>query len=179
MESNRLLCDMDGVTADFMGEVYRQAELETGVKYCHADTVDYWFKDSKHASLFKEIIHRAGVFADLEPITGAVRAINRLRERYDVVFCTSPPEGSTTAENEKREWIARHFDLSMAEEAIVTLDKSIVPGRVLIEDNPYVSIKAPWKPIMFDQPWNKGTDLLRIPRMYGWGHLDVVYKEMR
>ena len=176
MESNRLLCDVDGTTADFMGEVYRQAELETGVKYCHADTVDYWFKDCKHASLFKEIIHRAGVFADLEPITGAVRGINRLRESYDVVFCTSPPEGSTTAENEKREWIARHFDLSMANEAIVVLDKSKVLGKVLIDDNPDMSQEASWSLIMFDQPWNRQVDL---PRMSGWGDLGVAVEMMR
>jgi len=175
---NRLILDLDGVAADTMGEVMRQVELETGVLYCHADIVDYWFKGLEHASLFKEIIKRAGVFANLEPITGSVRGINRLRERYndDVIFCTTPPEGSKTAEDEKRAWIARHFDLSMAERAIVTLDKTKVTGKVLIEDSPTISRSAEWSPVIFDQPWNQ--EVTDLPRMYGWGQLGAVYAAM-
>ncbi len=177
-DRDRLILDLDGVAADTMGEVMRQVELETGVAYCHADIVDYWFKGIEHASLFKEIINRAGVFANLEPITGAVRGINRLRERYDdnVTFCTSPPPGSKTAEDEKRAWIARHFDMDMAERAIVTLDKTKVPGRVLIEDSPTISRNSLWSPIIFDQPWNQ--EVTDLPRMYGWGQLDAVYAAM-
>lgn len=172
---NRLLVDQDGVLADFMGHVYKTVEAETGRKYCHADTQDYWFKDCPDKDLFMDIINRQGTYSDLDVITGAVEAIKRLREYYDVVVVTAPPRGSKTAEDEKRQWLARHFDKDFAEEAIVTRDKHLVHGRLMIEDNPDIDRDADWRPLMFDQPWNRKSDL---PRMYGWGDLSVVYRNM-
>lgn len=170
--SERLLLDMDGVVADFMGYVYSVVEQETGSKLCHADTVDYWFADTSHRGLILDIIHREGTYSHLDVITGAVRAVNRLREQYDVVVCTQPSK-SPFCEDEKREWLARHFDNDFAEEAIVTREKHLVPGKAIIEDNP--DIAGNFTPIMFDQAWNRNAP---YARMYGWHDLGVVRRVM-
>ena len=168
-----ILIDCDGVLADFMGRVYQITEQETGHSYCHADTKDYWFNDSPDKDLFLDIMNRPGIYADLDVITGAVRAVNRLRERFDVQICSAPPKLSTTAEDEKREWLAKHFDKDFAESALITRDKHLAIGRILIEDNPdVVGVRARWRPVIFDQPWNQNA---RAPRMFGWGDLSVVY----
>lgn len=172
----RLLLDMDGVVADFMGEVYRQTEIETGRKYCHADTVDYWFNDSPDRALFLDIMNREGVYRHLDVITGAIQAVNRLREHYDVVVCSAPPKTSKTAEDEKRGWLAEHFDTDFAEQAIITRNKHLVMGRVIIEDNPFIDRDANWQPIIFDQAWNQ--DVTDLPRMKGWHDLAPVYRSM-
>ena len=85
--NNRLNLDMDGVIADFMGHVYDVVKEETGDQLIHADTVDYWFNDTPHKDLILDIMHREGTYRHLDVITGAVGAINRLREQYDVVIC--------------------------------------------------------------------------------------------
>lgn len=173
----RALIDMDGTICDFMGHVYETVEAETGRRYCHADTVDYWFNDCPDRDLFLSIMNREGTYRHLDVITGAVKAVNRLRESYDVVVCSAPPKASKTAEDEKREWLAEHFDADFAEQAIITRDKHLVIGRILIEDNPDIDRNANWRPVMFDQAWNRGvTDL---PRMYGWHDLSVVEEAMK
>lgn len=173
---NRLYVDMDGVLADFMGEVYRQVEAETGRRYCHADTVDYWFNDCPDKDLFLDIMNREGTYRHLGLITGAREAITRLREYYDVRVLSAPPKASKTAEDEKREWLAEHFDTEFAEQAIIDRNKSLYIGKVLIEDNPHIDRDANWRPVIFTQPWNTGvTDL---PRMDGWGDIQVVMREM-
>jgi 5'(3')-deoxyribonucleotidase len=122
-----------------------------------------------------DIMNREGLYRHLGVITGAREAVTRLRERYDVVVLSSPPTGSKTAEDEKREWLAEHFDTDFAEEAIITRQKHLIIGRLLIEDNPDIARDASWQPIVFHQPYNRHvTDL---PRMYGWGDLSVVEEE--
>lgn len=162
--------------ADFMGHIYETVRAETGRKYCHADTVDYWFNDCPDRSLFLDIMNREGTYRHLGLISGAREAITRLREQYDVVVCSAPPKTSKTAEDEKREWLAEHFDSEFAEQAIITHDKHLVMGRVLIEDNPDIARDANWQPIIFSQAWNQAvTDL---PRMQGWFDLGPVRRAM-
>lgn len=174
--SELLLIDQDGVLADFMGHVYNTVEQETGARYCHADTTDYWFGNIPHKDLFTEIINREGTYRHLDVITGAVRAVNRLRERYDVRVCSAPPKHSKTAEDEKREWLAEHFDMDFAESAIFTRDKHLIRGKLLIEDNPDIQRNADWRPVIFDQPWNRGVN--DLPVMYGWGDIKLVEELM-
>ena len=170
---SRLLVDMDGVMADFTGFCYKQVELETGDKLIHADTVDYWFNDTEHKPLILDIMHREGTYRHLDVITGAVGAINRLREQYDVVVCTQPAK-SSTCETEKREWLAEHFDKDFAEQAIVTREKHLVKGKAIIEDNP--EIKGDFIPIMFDQAWNRRAIFKH--RMFGWHDLNPIKRVM-
>lgn len=174
---NRLLIDQDGVLADSMGSVTRTVKQELGVELCHYDVQDYWFKDMVvQPEYLLEVMKRPRFFRELDVITGAREAINRLREQYDVVVCTAPLKGSYDAETEKREWLAEHFDTELAETAIVTEDKARVLGRVLLEDNPHIDRFAGWQPVMFHQPWN--TQVTDLPRMFGWGDLNALYREM-
>lgn len=172
----RLLVDQDGVMADFMGRVFDITEQETGRRYCHADITDYWFDGCPDKDLFMDIMNREGLYRDLDVITGSVQAINRLREQYDVVVCSAPPKGSKTAEDEKREWLARHFDNDFAEAAIITRNKHLVMGSVLIEDNPHIRRDAAWTPVMLDQPWN--SQAKHLYRMRNWGDTGIIYSLM-
>lgn len=169
-----LLVDADGVMADFMGHLFETVKAETGRSYCHADITDYWFDGMQDRSLFLDIMNREGTYRHLGVISGAREAITRLRESYDVVVCSAPPKTSKTAEDEKREWLAEHFDTDFAEQAIITRDKHLVMGRLIIEDNPFIDRDANWQAIMFHQPWNR--DVTDLPRMYGWGDIGVIHE---
>lgn len=167
--SERLLVDMDGVLADCMGRAFTYVGLFSGYELSHEDVREYWFEGMPHKPLLLEALKRRGFYRSLEPITGAVRAVNRLRREFDVVVCTAPMPGVETCESEKRDWLQHYFDRDFARQAIVTPNKAEVEGKAIIEDNPYIDV--PYQPIMFDQPWNRNVD---HPRMYGWGDLDVV-----
>ena len=172
---NRLLLDMDGVMCDTMGAVFNEVRTNHGIDIVHADITDYWFKDSPASvDCFMDALRTKGIYRNLDVITGAVGAVNRLREQFDVVVCTAPMKGAEFCEDEKREWLAEHFDQDFAERAIVTADKSKVIGRLLIEDNPHV--ESPAQVIMFDQAYNR--DRTDVPRMYGWHDLKVIQEAM-
>lgn len=173
-----LLIDMDGVMADTMGGMFDYVEKHYGHSLAHEDVIDYWFssmpekKDDIMAAMRSE-----GFYRNLDVITGAVRGIRRLREEFNgnVYVCSAPMAGLDSCETEKRDWLAEHFDDEFARNAIITPDKTLVPGRVIVEDNPNIS-GGVWRPVMFDQPYNRMT---AFPRMYGWSDLKVVRDAMR
>ena len=171
-----ILLDQDGVLADTMGTVLDVVQYETGVSLCHADIKDYWFKGLEvEPRFFLDALKCVGLYRNLGVMTGAVRAVNRLRETYhdNIFVVTAPMKGcEETCEVEKREWLAEHFDVDFAERAIVTQDKTEVLGRVLVEDNPDIPRTANWQPILFDQPWNRHVP--DLPVMRNWGDLTVI-----
>jgi 5'(3')-deoxyribonucleotidase len=171
-----IILDQDGVLADTMGAALNIIKQERGISMCHADLQDYWFNGLPvDQNEIMDVLMRPGFYRELDVITGAVQAVNRLRERFNdnVYVVTAPMAGAEGCEAEKREWLTEHFDKDFSDRAIVIPDKTRVLGRLLIEDNPHISRNASWEPIMFDQPWNrKATDLRR---MYGWNDVGVIY----
>lgn len=174
--SESLLIDMDGVIADSMGGVFDYVEEHFGHSLAHEDIIDYWFNGLPRDDIMKSFRSK-GFFRNLDVITGAVRGVRRLREEYNgnVYICSAPMRGvEKRCESEKRDWLAEYFDEEFAKQAIITVNKVAVPGRVIIEDNPDLAL-GPWRPVMFDQAYNRKAT---YPRMYGWHDLDVVREQM-
>lgn len=175
-----VLIDMDGVIADTMGGMFDYMERHYGDKLAHEDIKDYMFDKftAEKKTQILDAMRSKGFYRHLDVITGAVRGVNRLREQYNgnVYICSAPMAGAESCEAEKREWLAERFDDDFAREAIITLDKATVLGRVIIEDNPAIA-GGSWRPIMFDQPYNR--TITQYPRMYGWHDLSVVRECMQ
>lgn len=173
----RLLLDMDGCITDTMGAVFERLEARGQASLIHADIKDYWFTGMGiDPNIILDIMREPGFYTDLQVITGAVGAINRLRETFDTVICTSPLKGAVTCAEEKYEWIKRVFDKDFADSALIVPDKTPVHGRVLVEDNPHIDpTHANWQPLMFDQAWNIHAD---YPRMFGWHDLEPIKELM-
>jgi 5'(3')-deoxyribonucleotidase len=174
--SESLLIDMDGVIADTMGGMFDYVEEHFGHSLAHEDIQDYWFQNLPRSDIFTALRSR-GFYRNLDVITGAVRAVNRLREEYNgnVYICSKPMDGLDTCETEKRDWLTEYFDEDFAINAIIAHDKTTVQGRVIIEDNPEIA-GGIWQPVIFDQPYNRHS---QYPRMYGWHDLQVVRDAMR
>lgn len=167
-----LLIDMDGVVADTIGGVFHYMEHHHGRMLAHEDVTDYFFTGLPQTEIM-QALRSKGFYRDLDVITGAVRAVNRLREEYNgnVYICSSPMKGAEFSEIEKRDWLAEHYDEDFAREAIITPDKTQVLGRALVEDNPDIR-GGVWRPVIYDQPYNR--KVLHLPRMYGWHDLGVI-----
>jgi len=170
-----LLIDMDGVMADTMGHLFNYMEERHGILLAHEDIKDYWFSGLPRDEMLNAM-RTEGFYRHLDVIAGSVRAINRLREEYNgnVYVCSGPMVGAEFCDTEKRDWLAEHYDEDFAREAIIVPDKTMVLGRVIIEDNPEIR-GGVWQPVMYDQMYNR---MAPYPRMHGWCDLQVVRDQM-
>lgn len=110
----RLHVDMDGVLCNIVkGYMWAKAR-HPGVKYPQSIP---------------------GLFENLVPIEGAVEAINRLREDFDLWILSAPSVRNPNCYKEKRIWIEKYFDYSLAKRLILCTNKGLVKGHYLIDDN--------------------------------------------
>lgn len=105
-------------------------------------------------------------FINLKPTVGAKEAINKLiATGHDVRICTSPLSRYEYCVLEKYQWVEKHFGRDFTKRIILTKDKTMVRGDILIDDKPKIDgiFKPEWEHIIFDYPYNQEiTDKRRL-----------------
>lgn len=170
-----ILIDMDGVIADFTNGV-----RNTFAKI-HPDLVEHFPEEKDIKSFYIEdsiedesvrlmmkekigkLIDRQPIFLCLSPLENAVSGVEQLRKTFqnDVFFCSSPHVPNKDGYADKATWIDMFFPGWGCKNLILTKDKTLVDGIVLIDDkpNPIGNYEAKWKHVVFNQPWNsEGSD---------------------
>lgn len=152
-----VLCDQDGVLGDFETHLYRgMAELHPeAVLLPPADLTEFYIDlDPAHAEWAEHIEalpRREGFFAGIPPLPGALEGLEALREAgHDVWICTAPLS-SPYCMAEKLEWVERHLGAWWERRVILSRDKTLVRGDVLIDDKPAVtgSLTPTWRHVLF------------------------------
>ncbi len=77
----------------------------------------------------------AGFFQSLEPIDGAIAAVNELRKSFDVYVLTAPSTRNAHSYTEKRIWIEEHFDYQFTKKLILSPNKGLLKGDYLVDDH--------------------------------------------
>ena len=158
-----VLVDMDGTIADFDSRayalmaarhpdvampVYKQREfpLSRGLPAAQRPLLEVLFKEE-------------GFFREMQPIEGAVAALNEMvAAGIDVRLCSSPLSSSPCCVMEKVEWAVAHLGKSWVDRIILTRDKTLVRGDILLDDAPQAkssSLEPMWEHVYFDQPCNR------------------------
>ena len=91
MEKHRLYFDMDGVLVNFQSGIDK---LSDEVKKEYEGNLD----------------NVPGIFGLMEPKTGAIEAVHKLKEHYDVYILTTAPWKNPSAWADKVEWVTRHLN---------------------------------------------------------------------
>ena len=75
-------------------------------------------------------------FRDLRPIDNAIDTVNSIRnmDTYKVFILTAPSTRNPHSYTEKRLWIENHFDYDFTKRLIISPDKSLLKGDLLIDD---------------------------------------------
>lgn len=107
--------DMDGVLVDF----------ESGV--------------SKAEPFFKERFKKnpdfiPGVFSLMDPMPGAIEAVKKLAEKYDLYILSTASWNNPMSWMEKRQWVGRHFGEIFHKKLILSHHKELNMGDYLIDD---------------------------------------------
>ena len=121
MPKNILFFDMDNVLVDFQSGIDKLDEQTKQEYEEHLDDVP-------------------GIFALIDPMPGAIEAVQKLRERYDLYILSTAPWKNPTACNDKLAWVKKHFggekDDVFYKRLILTHHKDLCHGDYLIDDRP-------------------------------------------
>ena len=170
----RVLVDMDGVIANWgkqWDHVLNTYWPESRAPR-HAQQRSFDLKaglDEYDRDVVNMVMDHPHFYRDIEPMPGAVEALHDMVEAgYTVNICTSPWLSNPTCVQDKLSWLDAHVGEGWAKRAVVTMDKTLVHGDVLIDDKPSVtgSHEPTWEHVLFDQPYNR--EVVGQRRICGW-----------
>jgi 5'-nucleotidase len=175
-----ILLDMDGVLADWDGG----CRLAWGERTAIDRTASYYMErcipeDAVSQADAQCLMLSAGFFRGLAPIPGAIRAAKAMRAAgYEVFLCTNPLAHSRHCVQEKLDWVGEHLGDEWRDRVILTNNKFLVAGDVLVDDKPFATLPRgknmpppSWKQIVFDAPYNRhlGGEANGVARIVSWG----------
>lgn len=142
----RVLLDVDGVLADFIGSVLATLKVITGeVRHPYeVDRFDFCEALSLPpvtARVVKDrISNERGWWSSLSVFPGAVEGVAALRSVADVYIVTSPWNSCHTWLHEREAWLKRWFDIPHSR-VIATSAKHCVAGDVFVDDKTETLVK--------------------------------------
>lgn len=166
-----VLVDMDDTIANYSFSMAQALRERTGDESISRWN---WSKRRDKDSALREHHERAqsqpSFFRKLNPIEGAFKALNEMEsEGINVFIVSSPAIGNATCHSDKSAWLWEWFGERWSRKLVLTKDKTIVRGDVLIDDRPKVvgAMKPTWTHVLFRQPHNEHIDDGRL-HLDGW-----------
>ena len=121
MEKKRLYLDMDNVLVNF----------ESGIRKLSHDIIE------EFEGKLDEV---PGIFSLMEPVEGAVEAVNKLKDKYDLYILSTAPWLNSSAWSDKVLWVQHYFgrgkENPFYKRLIISHNKHLNKGEILIDDRP-------------------------------------------
>ena len=156
----RILIDQDGPLAQFEPKFLElwQAAYPERVFVSLKDRRTFYVHEQYPEECYEDmraIIRSEAMFKDLEVVPGSQDAIKILKNAgHDLCVCTTPVLRNPWCPTHKTEWLAKYFP---GLDIILTEDKTIIPGDILIDDKPVITGTATpgWEQYLFAAPTNQ------------------------
>lgn len=187
-----ILIDMDGVMEDWYGSVLRQLAQEAAKPGGHnfydllqhlpcSKTLPSWdidgFVPSDLMKEFLYVLNHPSIFHETEAIGDYKTAFEQLEEETGrkVFICTFPSLENPGCIEGKMKKVKDRLGKKWLDRLILTKDKSVVNGVVLVDDKPTPAGEhtPSWEHIVFDQPWNRAHQQGK-PVITGWCDRNVI-----
>ncbi|XP_048763996.2 5'(3')-deoxyribonucleotidase, mitochondrial-like isoform X2 [Ostrea edulis] len=176
-----VLVDLDGVMADFEGHFLTKWKLKYPDESFIAleDRRTFYLADQYETlkeglkPMVKSVYETKGFFKDLPPIAGACDAVKEMNEMegVEVFICSSPLFFYKYSAKEKFEWVEHYLGKDWINRTILTRDKTIVSGHILIDDNVKIkgAVDTPsWEHVVFTAYYNKHMNIRGKKRLESW-----------
>lgn len=132
-----ILCDCDGVIADFAGACLELIEAATGVPRTKEEIKEHdifgslGLKHMKH--ILDSAVERGGWCLGIKPYNDAKCGIDMLRSHGEFIIVTSPMHARHWM-YERTVWLEQYFNIP-SEKVIFAREKQHIVGDVFIDDN--------------------------------------------
>ena len=117
----RLYFDMDNVLVDFKSGLDQESD-EVKARYADDGTGKPHYDDIP------------GIFSKMHPMPGAIEAVHKLAEKYDVYILSTAPWNNPSAWSDKLEWVKEYFGDVFYKRIILSHHKELNRGDYLIDD---------------------------------------------
>lgn len=161
MKAPTILCDVDEVVADLHTEWLRRYNAKYDDNLTPADITDWDISKIVKPECGRKVfnfLRMPNLYRHVQPVEGAKEGVAQLRaEGYRVVFVTSCVIGSM---DQKVRWLLGHGFVRSPHsprDLVITRDKALVRGDVLIDDGPHNVAAFPGHAILVDRPYNRST----------------------
>lgn len=158
-----ILVDMDGPLAQFeetfLREWKRMFPNEPHIPLRHRRK--FYPRDDYPQKLrpkVEQVYLDKNFYLKIPPVAGGIEAIREMEAMgIDVFICTTPLSVYKHCVLEKYAWVERYLGYKFTKKLILTRDKTIVHGDILIDDKPKITgIRKPvWEHIIYDFPYNR------------------------
>lgn len=146
--------DVDGVVADLQKEWLRRYNEDYNDNF----PADKWIIWDIHRLIkpkcgikIYEYLEDPTIYDNVEPIEGALEAIEKLSNFFRIIFVTNSTLGASGA---KYNWLNKYKFIYKLDDYIECKDKSLVRANWLIDDRMENLLGFCGKKILYTQPWN-------------------------
>ena len=166
-----ILLDQDNVLADFeQGFLAAWQKNHPEKSFIACDDRKYFHVKQDYPVEYHHYVEATyaspGFFRNLKPIPGAIEGVQQLLAfGHEIHICTSPINRYHNCVREKYEWVEEHLGFEFTKRMILTKDKTLVRGDILIDDKPEITgFHIPvWKHYIYDRPYNRSVTT--VPRL--------------
>ncbi len=113
----RIYIDMDNVLVDFKSGIDR---IDEATRMAYDGRLD-------------EV---PGIFSLMDPMPGAIEAVHRLAEKYDLFILSTAPWKNPSAWADKVSWVTKYLGDVLEKRLILSHRKDLLKGDYLIDDRP-------------------------------------------
>lgn len=143
-----ILIDFDNTIADWHSSIIEQLpDIEFDLsKY---DLRERYFDRFDEV---EKIFLAPGFTLNLKPYPRAIETILKMQEKHPVFICSAIHQSFIHTANEKLLWVKKHLGDEWVHRTILTYDKTLVHGDILLDDKPRIEGLNPlpsWQHIVY------------------------------
>ena len=177
-----ILVDMDDTIEQLLSAWLRAANEKYGRNVAFGDSTS-WDVSAAYPGLTHEQIYeiplQPGFWKTVEPIPGAAEALQRfIAAGHKVFIVTATPYESVT--EKMRDLLFRWFPFLTWDQVIITSNKQMIRGDVLIDDGVHNLVGGDYAKILVTAPYNKDFDAEAngMIRVNNWAEIEETVQKL-
>ena len=174
-----ILVDMDDVLEQLVEAMVKYNNMHYGTNVRACDVVE-WNLARAFPSLTREMVYSPeydeDFWATVEPMPDADKVLRRLIDDGHEIYVVTASTYETLKQK-MDDLLFRWFPFLDWDHVIVTANKHMINGDVLIDDGPHNLTGGNYRKLLFDRPHNRSFDekSVNAVRVYDW---DGIYEQI-